>query len=65
MYSWEIDNLLKSKNYTISAFEYLDICQGSVQITEIKYNGFDESYEIKTTDNYYWKFKLTRKGENL
>lgn len=65
MYSWEIQNKLQKDNYILSGDKYLDICRNSPQISQIKYNGFDDSYEIWTKDNYYWKFRLTRKGENL
>ena len=49
----------------MSGDKYLDICRNSPQISQVKYNGFDDTYEIWTTDNYHWKFRLTRKGENL
>ena len=65
MYSWEIQNKLQKKNYILTGEEYIDICKNSSQISQIKYNGFDDNYEIWTTDNYYWKFRLTTKGENL
>ena len=64
MYSWEIQNKLQKENYILTGEEYIYICKNSPQISQIKYNGFDDSYEIWTKD-YYWKFRLTRKGENL
>ena len=65
MYSWEIQNKLQKENYILTGEEYIDICKNSPQISRIKYNGFGDSYEMWTTDNYYWKFSLTRKGDNL
>lgn len=65
MYSWEIQNKLQKENHILTGEEYIDICKNSPQISQIKYNGFDDTYEIWTTDNYYWKFSLTRKGEKL
>lgn len=65
MYSWEIQNKLQKKNYILTGEEYIDICKNSSQISHVKYSGFDDTYEIWTTDNYYWKFRLTTKGENL
>ena len=65
MYSWEIQNKLQKKNYILTGEEYIDICKNSSQISHVKYSGFDDTYEISTTDNYYWKFRLTTKGENL
>lgn len=64
MFSWEINNTLQKENYILTGEEYIDVCKNSPQISQIKYNGFDDSYEIWTTDNYYWKFSLTRKGEH-
>lgn len=63
MYSWEIQNKLQKENYILSGDEYLDICENSPQISHVKYSGFDDTYEIWTTDDYYWKFRLTTKGE--
>ena len=65
MYSWEIQNKLQKENYILTGEEYIDICKNSPHISRIKYNDFGDSYEMWTTDNYYWKFSLTRKGDNL
>lgn len=59
MYSHEIDCYLRDKNYLLNSDELLDIIDVRVntQIKEIKYNTFDDSYEIWTYDGWYWKFK--------
>lgn len=60
MYSYEIDYILKAKNYIVSPTLYIQICNNS-QIEKIKYNLFDDCYEIWSNDNYYWKIYI--KGE--
>lgn len=58
MYSYEIDTVIKKNNYNLESQTYLHICKTSPQIKEVKYNGFDDSYEMCTDDDYYWKFKV-------
>ncbi len=63
MYSYEIDQILKSQNYIISPETYIDICNTSPQIIKKNYEPYDEYFNIWTNDNYYWKFKVKLKGE--
>lgn len=58
MYSWEIDQKMKEYNYNIPSFLYIDIISNSPQITYIKYNLYDNSFEIWTNEGIYWKFKV-------
>ncbi len=58
MYSWEIDTLMKIKNCLLEVEEYCKICDTSPQISRIKYDAFNNTFEIWTNDNYYWNFKL-------
>lgn len=58
MYSSEIEQTLKSQDYNIDSKTYLHICQSSPQIIHIKYEPFDENFNIWTRDNYYWTFKV-------
>ena len=61
MYSTEIDELLKSRNYVLDPDIYWQVCHYSPQITRVKYTPFDGGYfEIWTDDGYYWKFKMSR-----
>lgn len=55
MYSWEIEQLLKLKNYLISNKEYLEICK-STQIDHIKYE--NEAFNIWTSDGYKFILKI-------
>lgn len=51
MYSHEIDQTLKSHNYTIDSDTYLHICNSSSQITHVKYDSYNENFQIWTNDN--------------
>lgn len=63
MYSYEIDQTLKSKNYNIDSKTYIHICQSSPQIVHIKYEPFDGNFNIWTDDNYHWTFRIQSRGE--
>ena len=59
MYSWEIHNELEKYNYVIPLCVYDNICN-SQQVRRIKYEPFDDCYELYTTDGYYWRFKIVK-----
>lgn len=61
MYSYEITKTLESQNYNIDSETYMDICNTSPQISRVKYDPYDNKYEIWTNDNFYWKFNIYRK----
>lgn len=63
MYSHEIDQTLKSHNYTIDSDTYLHICNSSSQITHVKYDSYNENFQIWTNDNWYWILKVKLQGE--
>ncbi len=63
MYSYEIDQIIKSQNYNIDSELYIDICNTSPQISRVKYDQYDNKYEIWTSDNYSWKIDVYRKGK--
>lgn len=62
MYSYEIDRLLKIKNYLLSVKEYQSISdiKSNPQINHIKYDCYNDTFEINTKDNYNFKFKVKR-----
>ena len=63
MYSHEIKELIELKNYLLDrkeASKILDI-DSSPQINHVKYNQDNNDFEMWTTDNYYFKFKVKRK----
>ena len=57
MYSYEIENLLKLKNYLVSIQEYLYIVK-SPQIDHIKYE--NDAFNIWTNDNYNFILKIRK-----
>lgn len=57
MYSYEIENLLKLKNYLVSVQEYLEIVK-SPQIDHIKYE--NDAFNIWTNDNYNFILKIRK-----
>lgn len=61
MYSWEIEQLLKLKDYLISNKEYFEICDTSPQIKGIEYKPFENDFYMWTDDNYNFKFKVYKK----
>lgn len=65
MYSYEIDKILESHNYNIDSETYIDVCNTSPQITRVKYDPYDNKYEIWTNDNYSWKINVYRKENKL
>ena len=65
MYSYEIDQTIKSHNYNIDSELNINICNTSSQISRVKYDPYDNKYEICTKDNFYWKINVDRKGNKL
>ena len=57
MYSYEIENLLKLKNYLVSVQEYINITK-SPQIDHIKYE--NDAFNIWTNDNYNFTLKIRK-----
>lgn len=59
MYSTELDDLMKRKNYRLTKKEYALISPETCsQISRLKYSPFEDCFEMWTYDNYYWKFKV-------
>lgn len=65
MYSEEIDQLIKLRNYILSNDEYFKITDVLVatQIANISYkpDGSGYDYQIATNDGYFWKVKVYKK----
>lgn len=60
MFSWEIDTLIRTKNYSITPDEYKQIIVSSPQIIKNTYEPYSDKYVIRTEDNYLWKFSIVR-----
>ena len=67
MYSWEIDNYLREKDYKLSFQEVRDIMQQSPQITNWKMESMNSDipgygrYGWKTSDSYNWTYYIKNK----
>lgn len=61
MYSWEIEQLLKLKNYLLSSKEYFDMYDTSPQIIGIVYKPYEDKFYMWTNDNYQYNFKVYKK----
>lgn len=61
MYSWEIDQLMKLRNYLIESEEYYKILITSPQINHVKHTPENGNFLIETDDNYKVNFKVYRK----
>lgn len=59
MYSHEIEQLLKIKNYLVSYQEYINICR-SIQVNHVKYNPEHDNIDIWTNDNYHFTLKINK-----
>lgn len=58
MYSSEIEQFLKERNYTVTPEECMKIMDSnkSTQIKSIRYYASDGQYQIETTDGYRFCF---------
>ena len=60
MYSHEIQQLMELRNFLITFQDYVNLCNTSPQITGVYYDYEKDYFNIKTTDNYDWSFKIRR-----
>ena len=58
MYSEEITELLRDKNYNIDSKTYIHMTRSSQQINHIIYKPFDDYYEMWDRKGTYWKYKV-------
>lgn len=63
MYSFEIDNYIKERNYQLTSDEYRFISNidRSPQISRLSYSSIDNSFIMYTKDGWIWKYYV--KGE--
>lgn len=62
MYSYEIDNFLKFKNYELYIDDYLKYInvKDSPQINNIRFSPFGNYFQVTTDDGYSWTIKIRR-----
>lgn len=62
MYSYEIQNWLESKNYTLTSQEYIKLItdENNIQIDHIKFDPFANKTNIWTNDGYEWSISVVK-----
>ncbi len=62
MYSHEIDNYLRTRNWVLNKDEYFYITDiyKNPQISRVSYNCYDNSFVMYTKDGYIWKFYVKK-----
>ena len=53
MYDYELLNYLQSRDWNISNKEYIYICNTCPQINHVKYNSFEDNFEVWTNQSYF------------
>lgn len=65
MYSYEIEQLLKKKEFLLEVKEYMNILETSPQIYHHTYDKEKNLFQLKTDDRYDFKFKVKSMNNNF
>lgn len=65
MYSHEIENYLKERNFEITPLEFMAIINTSPQIKQVLLENNDAVYTIITDDNYRRKVRIIEEPKKL
>lgn len=65
MYSWEIDEKIKSYNNQLPSSVYLEVSDTvkNPQIDHVKYNVYSNSFTMWSTDGWCWNFQVYKDKE--
>jgi hypothetical protein len=63
MYDWELEKYLNDRHNQISDKEYIHICNTCPQINHVKYDAWNDRFEIWTDDRGYFSFSVYRQKE--
>ena len=58
MYSSEIDDILKKRNYCLPSHLYFKIVENSSQMCQVKYDAYSDKYSVHTDDGYHWEVRV-------
>lgn len=60
LYSYEMEQYIKDRNYYLTAEEGAELMNTDIntQIVMIKYYGFNNEYQINTSDGYILRFNI-------
>ena len=64
MYSYEIEQLLKKKEFLLEVKEYINILETSPQIYYANYDKDKDIFQINTDDRYEFKFKVKTRNKS-
>ena len=64
IYSWELENYLKIREYMLSKDEYFFVTDTTKQsqINHIKYEPYENLFKICTEDGYSWEVTINNNG---
>lgn len=65
MYSYEIENYLKERNYKITPLEFMAIINTSPQIKQVLLENNNNIYTILTDDNYRRNVEIVQDHKKL
>lgn len=65
MYSYEIENYLKERNYKITPLEFMAIINTSPQIKQVLLENNNAIYTILTDDNYRRNVEIIQEPKKL
>ena len=65
MYSYEIENYLKERNYKITPLEFMAIINTSPQIKQVLLENNNNIYTILTDDNYRRNVEIIQEPKKL
>ena len=65
MYSYEIENYLKERNYKITPLEFMAIINTSPQIKQVLLENNNNIYTILTDDNYRRNVEIIQDPKKL
>ena len=65
MYSYEIENYLKERNYKITPLEFMAIINTSPQIKQVLLENNNAIYTILTDDNYRRNVEIIEEPKTL
>lgn len=59
MYTWEIDDLVRSRGNILSVQEYIQVCR-SPQVDHVKRDGDGDRVQIWTKDGGFWEIEIKK-----
>lgn len=58
MYDWELERYIAEHNGVLNHIEYSDMCNTSPQLNHIKYDPYNDCFEVWSDQGNYFRFKV-------